>query len=57
MRMVETAEREGKLIPGLSVVIEPTSGNTGAFSLSSFPIRLLSFVPNAQELVWQWCAP
>jgi len=28
-RMVEEAERDGRLIPGVSTIIEPTSGNTG----------------------------
>ena len=39
-RMVEVAETEGKLIPGKSVVIEPTSGNTGAYYLFIFHFSL-----------------
>src|SRR6185503_18349012 len=29
LAMIETAEREGRLVPGKSVIVEATSGNTG----------------------------
>lgn len=49
-RMVEIAEQEGKLIPGQSVVIEPTSGNTGAFPCAAHSlISLLSVVQNHRD--------